>query len=290
MPDTSTAESIPPALMPPLACDAHFHVFGPDDRYPPAHHALYPTPVASLEDYLRLARRMSVQRYVLVQPSMYGIDNRCMLDALRTLGPERARAVIDIDEAATNDHELAQLHDLGVRAVRMHSHASSDAAVIRKWQARLRDLAALTGELGWSIDFLMPGWLTREFLPQLRDLDVDFTIAHLGYLPASLGVAQPAFQDLLTLLRQGRGRAWIKLSGFYRMCDQEDYRTVQPFVEALLQCAADRLIWGSDYPHVMMKRPIHTTQQLELLTTWVPGEAARRQVLVENPARLYGFT
>jgi predicted TIM-barrel fold metal-dependent hydrolase len=274
--------------VPSLACDAHFHVFGRVHEFPPVADALYPPPAAPLNAYTQLASRLGFERFVIVQPSVYGTDNRCTLQAVRALGAERCRAVIDVDERVTTVAELAHLHELGVRALRIHTHAYS-ADLIETWKRRLPRLSAMAGQLGWSLDFLMPGRFTEAFLPELQSIDVDFTIAHLGYLEAERGVTQPAFQNLLGLLRSGAGRCWIKLSGFYRMSRREDCEDVAPFVHSLIEAAPDRMLWGTDYPHVFVAREISTLRQFDLFGKWVTDDVVRRQILVTNPARLYGW-
>src|ERR1700704_6219276 len=155
-------EGEPDFQAPALGCDAHFHVFGPAERYRYGSDLRYPPPLAPLEDYLALSRRMGFERYVFVQPSAYGRDNACMLDAMREVGAA-CRGIVDIDEHAP-DAELARLHTAGVRGVRVnvspvkpHTRGYS-----RTMLPRIERLEKRCAELGWQLDFLTPGWLTRE--------------------------------------------------------------------------------------------------------------------------------
>jgi predicted TIM-barrel fold metal-dependent hydrolase len=276
---------------PPLSCDAHFHVFGPADRYPVGgvnEKLRYTPPLAPLEDYLAHARPLGFERFVFVQPSAYGRDNRCMLDAMRALPGNRG--IVDIDQDAP-DSLLAELDAAGVRGVRINVSPVKprEAGLAAAMLPRIERLDARCAELGWHLDFLLPGWLTREHMGLLRRLRCEFSLAHMGMFLAKDGVGQPGFQELLDLLRQGAGRAWVKLTGTYRMSVAPGFTDVDPMVAALIATAPDRLIWGSDYPHLSFHDKVGTIQLYNLLGEWAPGEAMRKRILVDNPARLFGF-
>ena len=281
---------------PPLATDAHFHVFGAPGRYPAGSAALrYALPEAPLEDFLALSAKLGMQRYVFVQPSAYGRDNSCLLDAMQQVGPAACRGIVDIDEDAP-DAEFDRLYALGVRGVRINVSPihPPDAPLAAAMLPRIERLAARCAEIGWHLDFLTPGWLTRELLRgPLQTLPVDFSIAHMGMFLARDGVSQPGFQKLLEFLRrgveaEGGGRCWVKLTGVYRMSTAEGFADAAPFARALAEAAPDRLIWGSDYPHLSFGH-VSSVGLFNLLGEWLPDEAIRRRVLVDNPARLYGF-
>ena len=275
---------------PALSCDAHFHVFGDAARYPARDPKLrYKPPFAPLEDYLELAAQLGFERFVFVQPSAYGRDNRCMLDAMEIVGP-RCRGIVDIDEDAS-DAELARLHTLGVRGVRINVSPvhPREPGLAERLVPRVRRFEARFAEIGWQLDFLLPGWLTAEMMPVLRTLKVDFTLAHMGMFLARDGVKQPGFQQLLDLLRSGERRCWVKLTGVYRMSQAPGFADAAPLAKALIQAAPDRLIWGSDYPHLSFADRVGSAQLFNLLAAWAPEEAARHAILVENPARLFGF-
>lgn len=284
----------PAFAAPPDACDAHFHVFGPAERYPYGPSALrYAPPQAPLSEYLSLASLLGLTRYVFVQPSAYGRDNRCMLDAMREVGPARCRGIVDIDEDAPDAH-LDDMHALGVRGVRINVSPvhPPQSGLADSMLPRIHRLAARCAEIGWHIDFLLPGWLTLELMPQLRALRLPFTLAHLGMNLARDGVHAPGFQALLDLVAHDDGFAHVKLTGIYRMSKVPGYIDADPLAQALLEHAPDRLIWGSDYPHLSFGE--HSSVDLfNLLARWTGagagGEDARRRILVDTPARLFGF-
>jgi predicted TIM-barrel fold metal-dependent hydrolase len=273
----------------PLSCDSHFHVFGPAARYPYGSDLRYPPPLAPLEDYMALANRLGIERMVFVQPSAYGRDNRCMLDAMARTG-ERCRGIVDIDEAVP-ERELERLHALGVRGVRINISPihSREAGLAARLQPRIERLDARCAELGWHLDFLAPGWLTSELLPTLHRLRVNFTLAHMGMFLARDGVGQSGFQQLLSLLRSGNGRCWVKLTGVYRMSTAPGFADAAPLARALIETAPDRIIWGSDYPHLSFADRVGSIELFNLLAVWVPDAEIRRRIFVGNPARLFGF-
>jgi len=270
-------------------CDSHFHVFGPQSAYPVGPDLRYEPPVAAWDEYLAHIKPLGITRYVFVQPSAYARDNSCMLDAMRALDPAVRRGIVDIDEAAP-DALLAELDAAGVRGVRINVSPIKPAApgFSATMLPRIARLAARCKELGWHLDFLLPGWLTTELLPTLRDLPVDFTLAHMGMHQAKDGPATPGFQGLLDLLRHGRGHAWIKLTGAYRISQRPDYADIAPMARALYEAAPGRLLYGSDYPHLSFQQ--HDTVRLfGLLAEWFPDQRNIECVLVNNPAQLYGF-
>ena len=285
-------EDFAPAFRaPPGACDAHFHVFGPESRYPYRDPKLrYKPPLAPLDEYLALARKLGIERFVFVQPSAYGRDNECMLDAMREVGTARCRGIVDVDENAP-DAELARLHALGVRGVRVNVSPvhPPEGGLAARLLPRIDRLERRCAELGWQLDFLLPGWLTLELMERLGKLEVDYTLAHMGMFLARDGVGQQGFQRLLGLLRHGSGRCWVKLTGVYRMSQAPGFADAAPFAQALAATAPDRLIWGSDDPHVSFADKTGSVSLFNLLGTWIPDDAARRKVLADNPAKLFGF-
>ncbi len=282
-------EGQPDFRAPPLACDAHFHVFGPAERYPYGTDLRYPPPVAPLEDVLALAKKLGIERFVFVQPSAYGRDNACMLDAMRAVGA-KCRGIVDVDENVA-DAELDRLNALGVRGVRINVPPVKpyEGGFAAKLLPRIERLDARLAEIGWQLDFLTPGWLTAELMPTLRKLKVQYTVAHFGLFPARDGVKQKGFQDFLELTKHGERRCWVKLTGIYRMSTAPGFSDVQPMARALIETAPDRLIWGSDYPHLSFADKVGSIELFNLLGKWAPDEATRRRILVENPQRLYKF-
>src|SRR5439155_8817812 len=170
----------PAYAAPTQACDAHFHVFGSEDHYHYGWDLRYKPPCEPLEAYLKLARRIGFERFVFVQPSAYGFDNSCMFDAMRQMEPSIRRGIVDLDETSTTDRQLAEWNALGVRGIRVNISPVSapEAGLAASMVPRIARLAALCRELGWHLDFLTPGWLVSELTPTLRELPIEFSVAH----------------------------------------------------------------------------------------------------------------
>jgi len=281
----------PAYVAPAQACDAHFHVFGPADRYPYGTDLRYQPPYAPLEAYLALARRLGFERFVFVQPSAYGLDNSCMLDAMRGMDPAIRRGVVDLDETSMTDATLAEWDRLGVRGIRVNISPvrEKEAGLAASMLPRIARLAALARELSWHLDFLTPGWLTSELMPTLRELPIAFSVAHFGLFPAKDGTRQRGFTDFLALAADGSRRCWVKLTGVYRFSKAPDFADVAPFAQELVAAAPGQLIWGSDYPHLSFHDRVGTIQLYDMLGEWAPDAAARKRILTDNPARLFGF-
>jgi 2-pyrone-4,6-dicarboxylate lactonase len=276
---------------PPQSCDAHFHIFGPADRYAPGgvnEKLRYAPPFAPLEDYLAQAQRLGFSRFVFVQPSAYGRDNTCMLDAMA--GVPGSRGIVDIDQDAP-DALLARLDALGVRGVRINVSPvkQAEAGFAASLLPRIHRLDARCAEIGWHLDFLLPGWLTAEVMDTLRRLRAPFTLAHMGMFLAKGGAGQPGFRALIDLLRHGEGRAWVKLTGAYRISTARGFADIDPMAAALIAAAPDRLLWGSDYPHLSFADKVGSVELFNLLDRWAPAPEMRRKILVDNPARLLGL-
>jgi predicted TIM-barrel fold metal-dependent hydrolase len=283
-------EAAPAWQAPAHACDSHFHVFGPADRYPAGAGLRYKPPYAPLTDYLALARSMGFERFVFVQPSAYGRDNTCMLDAMGEMGATVCRGIVDVDENVA-DAELARLDAIGVRGVRINvspiqTELPGFAAAMLP---RIERLDARCSEIGWHLDFLGPGWLTSALMPTMKKLKCDFSIAHMGMYLALDGVGQKGFQDLLDMLRHGNGKCWVKFTGIYRMAVAPDFAGAEPMARAIVDAAADRIIWGSDYPHLSFADKVGSVELFNLLGKWVPDAPTRRKILADNPQRLFGF-
>ena len=272
------------------ACDAHFHVFGSAQEYPYASSDLrYKPPVAPLSDYLQLAKQLGLTRYVFVQPSAYGRDNRCMLDAMKQVGIAHCRGIVDIDENAP-DAMLAEMDAIGVRGVRINVSPvhPQQPGLADAMLPRIHRLAARCQELGWHLDFLLPGWLTAELMPALRALQLPFTMAHMGMNLARDGVDAPGFKALLELLKHTDRMAYVKYTGIYRMSKVPGFTDADPLAKALIDVAPDRLIWGSDYPHLSFSEN-SSVELFNLLARWTTDDKVRKMILTDNPARLFGF-
>jgi 2-pyrone-4,6-dicarboxylate lactonase len=294
----STAKPDPDARFTPAftapkhACDAHFHVFGQEKQYPfDASDLRYKPPHEPLGDYLKLAYRLGFERFVFVQPSAYGMDNSCMLDAMRAMNSAVIRAIVHLDERTAKDSEMADLHAQGARGVRINISPvrQPEAGLADHLRPRIVNLAKRIGPFGWHIDFLLPGWLISELMPTLRELPVEFSVAHLGLYPAKDGVKQQGFQDFLRLVNDGSRRCWVKLTGIYRLSKDPAFADVRPFARALIETAPGQLLWGSDFPHLSFHDKVGTIQLYNVLGDWAPDAATRQLILADNPQRLFRF-
>lgn len=277
----------PRIVMPPHACDTHAHVCGPFAKYAYAAERLYTPPDDTWPMYRRMLDTIGVDRAVLTQPSVYGADNTALVDALATGGSSvRGVAVV---EPGIDDTALHALDKAGVRGVRINivdRRENRNVMILDE----LLPLARRIAPLGWHIEFL----LQADAVPDLADvavrLPVPIVLGHLGYVHADKGGAgNPGFQALLRLL--DTGRCWVKLTGPYRISAVElPYSDITPMAHALVAAAPQRLLWGTDWPHVMMKKRMPNDADIaDLLLDWVPDQAVRRAILVDNPQQLYGF-
>jgi predicted TIM-barrel fold metal-dependent hydrolase len=268
------------------ACDCHAHVCGPENRYPYAANRLYTPHDALPADFRRMLDSLGVERGVLVQPSIYGTDNRAMLDALDQ-DPARLRgvAVVPFDVDA---REIEKLHARGVRGVRCNIVDRKDGKGILPLD-ELRKLAETIRPFGWHVEFLMHVDEFPALDRSLADFPVDVVFGHLGYVSTSKGTEDPGFRALLRLMRDGK--AWVKLTAPYRLTlSAMPYPDTDAFAAALVDAAPERLLWGSDWPHVFIKTAMPDDADLfGLFRRWVPDEAMRRRILADNPAQLYRF-
>jgi predicted TIM-barrel fold metal-dependent hydrolase len=246
--------------------------------------------LAPLEDYLVRANRIGIERFVFVQPSAYLRDNDCQLQAMAKMG-DRCRGIVDIEDDAP-DSLFESLSRQNVRGIRVNVspiHAP-DAELVSRLRPRIDALEQRCKDFGWHLDFLLPGWLTESLLDRMARLEVDFSLAHLGMFAAAAGPEQPGFKRLLELVSRGSGRCWVKLTGYYRISRRPpDYGDVRPMIEALASAAPDRLIWGSDDPHLSFAHETGTVALYNLTCQWTTPEQLQK-ILVDNPARLFGFS
>jgi predicted TIM-barrel fold metal-dependent hydrolase len=274
---SNTAPAFP---VPTGSCDAHFHVFEPG--YPQVPNPLYTFPDGTLDQYLAMTDFLGISRMVLVQPTFYGTDNTLTLDVLTRLG-SRGRAVVRIEEDIT-DAELDRYDELGVRAIRLDLFARADqptADII----AYIRRMARRTAPRDWHLQFYTPGSTVRDLLPFLADFDEPFVIDHMGYMKESDGLTPADADQLLEVLRDN-GNCWIKLSGPYRIAKDKPLSSVQQLGEALVRTRADRLLWGSDWPHLPDGRR-DTGELLNLLADWAHSAEDRKKILVDSADQLF---
>jgi predicted TIM-barrel fold metal-dependent hydrolase len=275
------AETNTPAryALPPGTCDTHFHVF--ESGYPSIPKPLYTFPEATVDQYLHLADWLGIERMVLVQPTYYGTDNRLLIDTLERIGP-RARGVARIEDDAS-DGELDRLDRAGVRAIRLDLFAR-ESWPVDQLAAYITAMAERARPRGWHLQFYTPGTVVRDLLPFLTDFQHPFVIDHMGYMKASDGLTPEDFAQLVELLRAGS--AYIKLSGPYRVAPGRPLAEVEPIGRALVAARPDRLVWGTDWPHLPNGQR-DTGELLNLLADWAPDEADRQRILTETPTSLF---
>lgn len=261
------------------SCDAHLHVFEPG--YPHISQPLYTFPDGTLQQYLAVADVLGIERMVFVQPTFYGLDNTVLLDALGRAG-DRARGVVMVPEDITDD-ELDRYHELGVRAVRLDLFARADRP-IAEIVDYVRRMAARTRVRGWHLQFYTPGTVVRDLLPFLADFEETYVIDHMGYMKEEDGLGDTDRDRLLSVL--AGGNCWIKLSGAYRIAKQRPLATVAGLGRALVDTRPDRLLWGSDWPHLPDGQR-DTGELLNLVADWAPEPADRHSILVASADRLF---
>jgi predicted TIM-barrel fold metal-dependent hydrolase len=276
----AAAGRTPAFRLPAGACDAHCHVFGPAARFPYAPERRYTPEDAPKEALATLHARLGIARAVIVQASCHGTDNRAMLDCIAS-DPGRFRGVAIVDDSF-DEAALAALHAAGVRGVRFnfvkHLGGAPDPAVFRRVLGRIRPL-------GWHVVLHLDAPDIEALSPLIRAIEVPVVIDHMGRAPAAAGIGQPAFAALLRLA--DRDDLWIKVSGAERIADPP-FRAAVPFAAALLTALPDRTLWGTDFPHPNLKHAVDEADLVDLLPEYGDAAALRR-VLVDNPARLYGF-
>jgi predicted TIM-barrel fold metal-dependent hydrolase len=290
--------SAPGFAVPRGACDCHVHVFGPVSRFPYAAKRSYTPFDAPAAALIELLRDLRLERVVLVQPSVYGSDNAAHLDAARQIGAG-ARVVAVIAET-TSAAELEHLHRGGTRGVRVNlvMDGIADPGAARRV---LAETAARIAPYGWHIQLLAQLPMIAALRDDLAALPVPLAIDHFGGAVAAGGTTQPGFEALHALVHAGR--AYVKISAPYRSSTAgPDYADVAPLARALIAANPDRILWGTDWPHPGGNRsaargldepdpffPEDDGHTLTLLADWAPDPAVRQKILVDNPARLYGF-
>jgi len=277
----------PKLALPRGAVDTHVHVFAP--RYKLSPDRGYNPPDSTLGDLKHLHTTLGIERVVFTQPSVYGVDNSAILDAMAALNAEasnRARAVVAVT-MDIGDDELAALDARGARGVRLNTDNKGGMPI--EFTA-IPDLAARIAPFGWHIEFLFPGSDIIALMPTLAAVTVPISIAHFAYQPATAGVSAPGFKALVELLR--RGNTWVKISGANRVSatDLPPYDDVKPMAQTLIEAAPDRIMWGTDWPHPnkYVVNP-NDGDLVDAFGDWVTDEEMRRRIMVDNPAGFYRF-
>jgi predicted TIM-barrel fold metal-dependent hydrolase len=271
----------PKQKAPALTCDCHFHIFGPYDTFPLSAGSTYDPPPALVLDYLAMAETVGIQRMVVVQASVSGTDNAVTLDAVRQFGQHRARAVAVIDAGFT-DAMLKQMHAAGVRGVRFNLSSGNGTPI-----EQLEPIARRLAPLGWHIQVYTEGETLAAMAPTLAGLPVPIVIDHCGGVKAGLGPRHPQFHALLGLLDSGN--AWIKICSYRVSSTGHPWADPAPNVKAFVARYPERCVWGTDWPHPQMSPLPEAGLLLDQFFEWVPDAATRHRILVDNPAKLYGF-
>jgi predicted TIM-barrel fold metal-dependent hydrolase len=275
------------------ACDCHVHIFDPAG-FPYANERVYTPPTASLQDLRDLQTALHFDRVVIVQPSVYGTDNSCTLDAIRKLAP-RARGVAVIDHT-TSASALDDMAAAGIRGVRLNFETAGESNP----DAIRRGVAAVAEQVrtrNWHVQFNTSLSVIAALKDDFAALPFPVVFDHFARAKAALGPSQPGFEALLALVKSGR--AYVKISAAYRTSDKApDFPEALPLAQALIAANPDRIVWGSNWPHpgrgatradIAPPYPNDDGLLLNQLPKWAPDAAIRRKILVDNPARLYGF-
>jgi predicted TIM-barrel fold metal-dependent hydrolase len=271
----------PAFKLPPLATDAHCHVFGPGDVFPYAPNRRYTPEDAPKEMLKALHDHLGLTRAVIVQASCHGSDNRAMLDAL-DWQPELYRGVAIID-GATPPTQIPVMHRAGVRGARFnfvkHLGGSPDMAVFENVLRRIKPL-------GWHVVLHVDAPDIVPLSDMMRKLTLPFVIDHMGRVPATDGVDQKPLEALLDLARLDR--CWIKVSGSERI-DMPPYDKAVPIARKIVETVPDRVLWGTDFPHPNSTHEADEADLVDLLPKIAPDPVMLKKLLVDNPARLYGY-
>jgi predicted TIM-barrel fold metal-dependent hydrolase len=284
--------------VPAHACDCHTHIHGDPEKFPFFSGRVYTPEPASPEEMASLHKALHIERVVIVTPSVYGPDNAATLFGIRARGAN-ARGVAVIDDR-TPESDLDAMHAAGIRGIRLNlaTGGVSDPNVGRQ---RLSAALERVKSRNWHVQM----FTSLAMITAIRDLvataPVPVVFDHFGGAQAALGPEQPGFADLLALVQSEK--AYVKISGAYRASRlAPDYTDMVPLARALIAANADRIIWGTDWPHPNSTTPpgrqptevtplfqIDDGRLLNQLVVWAPDVAVRNRILVDNPARLYGF-
>lgn len=283
IPGTDPQPRKPRLKAPPKACDCHNHIFGPSDRYPYKATRQYTPPDAPLEDFLAMLGVLGIERAVIVQPSIYGSDNRCTEDAVTAM-QGRARGIATVDPG-TSQEELTRLDRAGFRGVRFNLIHTGGSTPLDDLEA----LAEKIAPLDWHVQIYMRGRLLPAIESRLRQLPVEIVIDHMGHMEAAEGLDQPGVASLLRLLEAGR--TWVKLCPYRYDHSGYPFDRAKALAQKLAGIRPDRMIWGTDWPHpdIPGGDMPNDGDLLDALGDWFDDAALIRRILVDNPNALYRF-
>ena len=281
------------------ACDTHTHVFGDSRRFPFASPRMYTPEPASVAEMRALHRALHTQRVVIVHPSVYGTDNSCTLYGLKQLGAS-SRGIAVIDEKTTQA-ALDEMDRAGIRGIRVNLETvgQSDPGVSRQRFESAVDW--IKGHPNWHIQVYTRPSVIESIKEQIASAPMPVVFDHFGGAQAKDGLDQPGFDTLLSLVKTEK--VYVKISAPYRSSTKTpDYADIAPFAKALIAANPQRILWGSDWPHpdstqvpgreftnISPLLQIDDGRVMNQLPVWAPDAALRKTILVDNPAKLYGF-
>jgi 2-pyrone-4,6-dicarboxylate lactonase len=269
-------------VLPAGACDCHAHVYGPFETFPLPTAPPFTPPIASIQALEKLWERFAIQRGVIVQGGAYREDHGALLAAIRR-APENRRGVALVGRD-TSDAALDELNESGVKGARLNfvRHLGNGFDIVRSWQ-----LVRRIEPFGWHLELHIDAEDLERLQEFVQESPVNIVIDHMGRIDATMGLSQAPFQALLKLI--GEERCWVKLSGADRLAKRGALKDAIAFARSLLQVAPDRVVWGTDWPHVNLEQSYGDEALFRLLTQIAPDNFSLKRLLVDNPARLYGF-
>ena len=280
----------PVPLPPPNSCDCQAHIFGDRKKYPPRTDPGYPHYDATFDDLLKVERTLGFDRFVIVHSTLYGTDSSLVIDSLATLTDHSHIRFISRIDDATTDNEIERLDALGCRGVRFNFHANLPQPP--SWDAITRTVDRIRG-LGWHLRFHVGRDVVLEMSERFKAIkNVRIVIDHLGYTDITRGADQPSCRWIVNQLKSDENW-WLMASNGNRLSPMESgWDDAIPVAQRFIAAAPDRIIWGTDWPHVQWRkqRMMNDAEEVELLYRYVDNDRALLQkILVDNPARLHGF-
>lgn len=267
--------------MPANACNAHLHIIDP--AFPNDGKAA--TQIGTVSAYRELADQLHLPRAVFVQAKPFALDNACLLDAIDKFGKENARGIAVVNNTVT-DAELEYLNANGVVGLRFSVWNPHNAVVSFD---DCYPLSERCKQFGWNMQLHMGASQIAMHADTIRKLNCKIVIDHMGRLDPVLGIKDPAYTFLLEMI--DRGNTWIKLCGPYLNTSGEaPWNDATNTAKAIAAYAPERVVWGTDFPHVTEKEKPSEFLLANMIPLWFPTEKARQLALVDNPAELYGFT
>jgi D-galactarolactone isomerase len=261
------------------ATDTHMHIYEPE--YPMAPTALLAPPDGKLDDYKKVQHRLGLERVVIVQPTTYGIDNSCTLDAMAKIG-SNARGVVAVDTSAS-DADLEDFTRKGITGIRFHMLPGGALP----WDI-LEEMAARVHNFGWHVQLQLDGKELPDHIDAVRNLPCPLVIDHVGKFLEPVTPDHKTFRMMLDLVENG---AWVKLSAAYETSTLGPpyFDDVGALAKAFIAAAPERMLWATNWPHPGQAPRPDDAMLIDTLLDWVDSDALRQKILVDNPAQLYGF-